>query len=57
MEQSEDAYGESIRTHRADEGSFEVVERDDGYVGPPGDPARSGFAFDTGDASPRGSTT
>ena len=34
----EDAYGEAIRAHHADEESFEVVERDDGFVGPLGDP-------------------
>ena len=28
----------AIRAHHAGEESFEVVERDDGFVGPPGDP-------------------
>jgi SAM-dependent methyltransferase len=38
MAPSEDAYGEAIRAHHAGEESFEIVERDDGYIGPPGDP-------------------
>lgn len=39
MDPREDAYGEAIRAHHAGEESYEIVERDDGYVGPPGDPA------------------
>lgn len=40
MPASEDAYGELLRAHHAGKESFEIVERDDGFVGPPGDPAR-----------------
>ena len=38
MAPREGAYGEAIRAHHAGEESFEVVECDDGFVGPPGDP-------------------
>lgn len=39
MDPGDDAYGAALRAHHAGEESYEVVERDDGYVGPPGDPA------------------
>lgn len=35
----DDAYGEALRAYHETGESFEVVERDDGFVGPPGDPA------------------
>ena len=38
MAPREDTYIEAIRAHHAGEKSFEMVERDDGFVGPPGDP-------------------
>lgn len=36
---SEDAYDEAICAYHTGKASFEIVERDDGFVGPPGDPA------------------
>ena len=38
MAPREDTYIEAIRAHHAGEKSFEMVERDDGFVGSPGDP-------------------
>jgi SAM-dependent methyltransferase len=35
----DDAYGEALRAYHETGESFEVVERDDGFVGSPGDPA------------------
>lgn len=35
----EDAYGAALRAYHETGESFEVVERDDGFVGQPGDPA------------------
>ncbi|WP_255197326.1 methyltransferase domain-containing protein [Halorarius litoreus] len=35
----DDAYGEALRAYHETGESFEVVERDDGFVGPPGTPA------------------
>lgn len=39
MAPRDDAYGEALRAHYRGEESFEIVERDDGFFGPPGDPA------------------
>ncbi|RJT07158.1 methyltransferase domain-containing protein [Halococcus sp. IIIV-5B] len=41
MAPREDAYGEAIRAHHAGEKSFEMVERDDGFVSPSGGPELS----------------
>lgn len=38
MASNEDVYGEAIHAHHAGEESFKIVERDDGYIGPPDDP-------------------
>jgi SAM-dependent methyltransferase len=39
MDPSEDAYGEALRAYHETGESFEIVERDDGFVSPSGGPA------------------
>ena len=38
MDPEKDAYGRLLRAHHEGEESFEIVERDDGFVGSPADP-------------------
>lgn len=38
MDPEKDAYGHAMRAHHEGEESFEIVERNDGYVGPGGGP-------------------
>lgn len=53
MEPDEDAYGQAIRDHYESEEAFEVVERDDGWVGPSAGPALYFSEYEDWDPSVR----